>query len=140
MMTMNFSQQIMFIYSHTEPAHLTPRRSPRIQEKVGKFDIFVFELSQDMKVMGHADVLHKVSKDSTIDDITVLLRTYEDNNKFYNPSKGLFWLRKGTKQLVSLKSSDDLQACKDEYKGDIRIACPTVRTSGTVSLYLEASM
>lgn len=93
-----------------------------------------------MKVVGHADVLHKVSKDSTIDDITILLRTYEDSNKLYNPSKGLFWLRKGTKQLVSLKSSEDLQACKDEYNGDIRIACHTVRTSGTFPFYLETSI
>lgn len=85
-----------------------------------------------MKVMGHADILHKVSRDATIDDITILLRTYQDPNKIYNPSKGLFWLRKGSKQLVSLKYADDLQACKDEYKTDIRIACHAVSSSGTL--------
>lgn len=34
----------------------------------------------------------------------------------FNPAKGLYWLRKGKKQLVSLKSPEDLQTCKDEYK------------------------
>ena len=62
-----------------------------------------------MKVLGHADVLHKVCSDSTLEDITVLLKTYEDDKKIYNPAKGLYWLRKGTKQLVSLKSPEDLQ-------------------------------
>ena len=63
-------------------------------------DIYVFEINEDMKVIGHADVLHKVDKDATLDEIIALLRTYKE--KLYDPSKGLFWLRKGSKQLVSL--------------------------------------
>ena len=79
-----------------------------------------------MKVLAHADVLHKVWSDSTLEDITVLLKTYKDDNKLYAPAKGVYWLRKGTKQLVSLKSAEDLQASQDEYKGNLRLACHTV--------------
>lgn len=76
--------------------------------------------------LGHADVLHKVCSDSTIEDIICLLRTYQDDKKMYNPAKGLYWLRKGKEQLVSLKSPEDLQTCKDEYKGNLCLACHTV--------------
>lgn len=93
----------------------------------------MFEINEEMKVIGHADVLHKVGKDVTLDEIIALLRTYKD--KLYDPSKGLFWLKKGSKQLVSLRSSDDLHSCKNEYTGDIRIACQIARSKGTYSLY-----
>ena len=98
------------------------------------------ELGPDLKVLGHADVLHKVSSDSTIEDITCLLRTYEDDKKMFNPAKGLYWLRKGKKQLVSLKSPEDLQTCKDEYKGDLHLACHTVgleKSSGIIAFNLN---
>lgn len=98
------------------------------------------ELGPDLKVLGHADVLHKVSSHSTIEDITCLLRTYEDDKKMFNPAKGLYWLRKGKKQLVSLKSPEDLQTCKDEYKGDLHLACHTVRlekSSGIIAFNLN---
>lgn len=98
------------------------------------------ELGPDLKVLGHADVLHKVSSHSTIEDITCLLRTYEDDKKMFNPAKGLYWLRKGKKQLVSLKSPEDLQTCKDEYKGDFHLACHTVsleKSSGIIAFNLN---
>lgn len=79
-----------------------------------------------MKVSSHADILQKVSSNSTLEDITVLLKTYEDDKKLYTPAKGLYWLQKGTKQLVSLKSEQDLQTCKEFYKGNLRLACHTV--------------
>lgn len=121
---------ICFLY-HTDQNQLTPRRSPTLCVRPA-FDIYVYELGPDSKVLGHADVLHKVSADATLEENTVLLRTYQDEKKMYNPSKGLFWLRKGTKQLVSLKSPEDLQACKNEYKSNLRIACHTVNLqSGT---------
>ena len=43
-----------------------------------------------MKVLGHADVLHKVLSDSTLEGVTVLLKTYKDDNKLYVPAKGLY--------------------------------------------------
>lgn len=100
-------------------------------------------LGPDLKVLGHADVLHKVCSDSSIEDITCLLRTYEDSKKMFNPAKGLYWLRKGKKQLVSLKSKEDLQTCKDEYKGDLHLACHTVsleKSSGIIAFNFNVLM
>ena len=56
--------------------------------------------------------------------------------KMYNPAKGLYWFRKGKKQLVSLKSPEDLQTCKDEYKGNLHLACHKVsleKSSGIIA-------
>ena len=97
------------------------------------------ELGPDLKVLGHADVLHKVCSDSTTEDITCPLRTNEDDKKMFNPAKGLYWLQKGKKQLVSLKSPEDLQTCKDEYKGNLHLACHTVsleKSSGIIAFNL----
>jgi hypothetical protein len=104
----------------------SPRRSPRNKASSSTIDVFVHELSQDLKVSANADVLHKVSSDSSIEEIITMLQTYDSAEKVYIPSKGLYWLRKGSKQIVSLRKAEDLQTCKEEYKGNIRVACHAV--------------
>lgn len=79
------------------------------------------------KISSSAEIIHRVGIDSTVEDIINLL-----NNKSgtcYIP-KGVFWLRKGNKNPVSLKTDEDLQKCKQEYRGtnSIRIACPVVKS------------
>lgn len=55
-----------------------------------------------------------------------------DGSKVFVPTKGLYWLRKGNKQMVQLQTDDDWQSCLKEYtvtKGNIssvRIACAAV--------------
>lgn len=89
------------------------------------------ELSKDMKVSSNSDVLHKVSADSTIQEINTLLKTYSNDEKVYTPSKGLYWLRKGSKQIVSLRNEEDLAKCKEEYKQlCIRLACHAIYLKG----------
>ena len=111
----------------------TPRRSPRARDRT--FDIDVHERGLDMKVSGHADVLHKVCANATLKDITLLLKTDEDDKKLYTPAKGLYWPQKGTKQLVSLKSAEGLQTCKDVYKGNLRLSCYTVSLEKSSGIY-----
>ncbi|KAK3753355.1 hypothetical protein QZH41_018860, partial [Actinostola sp. cb2023] len=115
--------------SNKEEEHhtpVTPRRSPRIANSC--FDIFVYEMAKDMKVCTTANVLHKVSRDASLKEITTLLQTYLDEAIVYTPAKGLYWLRKGAKQPVSLRTEQDLQSCKNEYKGqNIRLACHAIQ-------------
>ena len=115
---------------------ITPRRSPRLTAR-DTFDVYVHELSPDMKVSSESDVLHRVSNNSSLLAIVALLKTYEEEKKMYTPAKGLFWIRKGTKQIVSLRGTEDLEACKLEYKGSksIHLACQAVNLEkGTVFL------
>ena len=117
------------------------RRSPRIAERM--LQIFVYKATQknkQIKVSGSADVLRDVSKQSTVQQLANRLR-FIDGDAVYVPTSGLFWLRKGTKQCVSLKTDDDFMLAINEYTSKnghispINIACFTVdkpTTSGTV--------
>ena len=56
-----------------------------------------------------------------------LLINIQNDAALYVPRKNLIWLRKGSKQPVSLKTDQDLETCKKEYgTGSIRIACEVV--------------
>lgn len=107
----------------------TPRRSPRLLSRnpTSTMDVFVYEMTADKKVLTTSNVLHKVSCDAKLEEITTLLQTYPSDTTIYTPTTGLFWLRKGTKQPVSLSSDQDLDTCKAEYKSQsMRLACRVV--------------
>lgn len=119
-----FYYSILFnlFFSVEANADFTPRKSPRIQAK--GIDIFVHQVNQDLKISTNSDVIHKVRANSSVADVKSLLESYGCTEKVYVPTKGLYWIRKGTKQLVSLRNDEDLATCKQEYtKEGIRIAC-----------------
>lgn len=90
-------------------------------------DIFVYEMSPDKKVLTTSNVLHKVNCDTSLQELITLLKTYDDESLIYTPAQGLYWLRKGGKQPVSLCKEQDLEICKKEYNGkNLRLACCTV--------------
>ena len=77
---------------------------------------------------------------STVQQLANRLRVI-DGDAVYVPTSGLFWLRKGTKQCVSLKTDQDFISAINEYTSKngqispINIACLTVdrpNTSGTI--------
>lgn len=74
-----------------------------------------------------ADTLHNVPCNGTLSDIMLLIVTLDTEN-LYTPKKGLYWLRKGTRQLVALKSDEDLASCRREYghKVPLKIACECI--------------
>lgn len=94
-------------------------------------DVFVFEITVEKKVGSTSNVLHKVSYDISLNELKAVLKTYENNSLVYTPDAGLYWLRKGNKQPVSICNDQDFQACKNEYRGEnVRIACRAVSLSG----------
>ncbi|KAK3753407.1 hypothetical protein QZH41_018357 [Actinostola sp. cb2023] len=107
---------------------MTPRRSPRNSKS--HMDIFVFEAKEvkgKIQVFGAAKTLHKVSRDTTLDEIKVILRSYDDREIVFVPLKGLYWLKKGTKQCVTLKDDSDLEKAKEQYKAsNLCLACATL--------------
>ena len=72
------------------------RRSPRLQAQVA--DIFIYPFVNG-KVLATADTLHNVLCNGTLSNIMLLIVTLGTEN-FYTPKKGLYWLRKGTRQLL----------------------------------------
>ena len=53
------------------------------------------DVKGNIQVFGAAKTLHKVSRDATLDEIKVLLRSYNDKEIVFVPLKGLYWLKKG---------------------------------------------
>lgn len=105
--------------------NLLIRKSPRLQaQKVS--DVFIHPYVNG-KVLPTADTLHNLSHSETLSNIILMIVSLETEN-LYAPKKGLFWLRKGTKQPVALKSDEDLASCRREYglKVPIRIACECI--------------
>ena len=78
----------------------------------------------------HATLI-RVATDVSLVDLKALVRA-QSESVMYTPARGFFSLRKGTKQLVQLKSEEDLQNCKsDKAKGGkpatgIRIVCSSL--------------
>ena len=106
------------------------RKSPRLQalnQKVS--DIFVHPYVNG-KVLQTVDTLHNLSSNESLSDITLRIVSLDTEN-LYTPKKGLYWLRKGTKQLVALKSDEDLASCRREYgqKVPLKIACECIVSS-----------
>lgn len=98
-------------------------------------DVYLFEVTKtakgDPKLSKTLTVLHDVAQDCNVAGLKALIRSHQTGPVIYVPGNGLFWLRKGTKQLVQLKTEADFQNCKQEYncKGklqSIRIACASV--------------
>ena len=58
--------------------------------------------------------LIRVASDVSLVDFKALVRA-QSESIMYTPARGFFWLRKGTKQLMELKSEEDLQNCKSDY-------------------------
>ena len=106
----------LFFFSDT-PAVSTPRRSPRLVRS--RFDSFVHKLeggnrkrSNTAEVIHNVDIHAKLSK--TIDNII---------DPLYVPREGIYWLRKGNKQPVLLKSDKIWKHARRKYgTGSIRIA------------------
>lgn len=108
------------------PAVSTPRRSPRLVQN--RFDIFVHKLEEGTgKISNTAEVMHNVDRSAKLSNIIELLLKIDNEDSLYVPRKGIYWLRKGNKQPVLLKTDEDLETCKKEYgTGSIRIACSVV--------------
>jgi len=130
---------IPFICCHFAELDLSPRRrSPRIASHNNltagspSMDVFVFEATRDMKLSKTSVVLHGFARDCSLSEMKKRLQTMDGSSMVFIPSKGLFWLRKGSKQMVSLSSDEDLKCCIAEYtdtKGNvraIRIACMSI--------------
>ena len=103
----------------------TPRRSPRLVKNI--YNIFLHKVEEGSgKIFSTAEVIHDLSK------IMELLINIQNDAVLYVPRKNLFWLRKGSKQPVSLKTDQGLEMCKKEYgAGSIRIVCEVVYVSSS---------
>ena len=79
-----------------------------------------------------AEVIHDVEKQANLSKIMELLINIQNDAVLYVPRKNLFWLQKGSKQPVSLKTDQGLEMCKKEYgTGSIRIVCEVVYVSSS---------
>ena len=101
---------------------------------LNRFEIFVHKLEEGTgKISNTAELIHAVDRSTKLWKIIELKIDNEDS--LYVPRKGIYWLRKGNKQPVLLKTDEDLETCKKEYgTGSIRIACSVVdvgSSSGT---------
>ena len=66
-----------------------------------------------------------------------MLLKIDNEDILYVPRKGIYWLRKGNKQPVFLKTDEDLETCKKEYgTGSIRIACTVVDVGSSPGTFL----
>lgn len=118
------------------PFHLPLRRSPRFTPR---FDVYLFDVTKNKKgepvLSKTSTILHGVDHDCSLSDLKLLIRAHEDQSgTVYVPATGLFWLRKGTRQMVKLNVQADLENCKNEYNKpklqSIRLACAAVTTAG----------
>ena len=102
---------------------------------LNRFDIFVHKLEEGIgKISNTAEVMHAVDRSAKLSKIIELLLKIDTEDSLYVPSKGIYWLRKGNKQPVLLKTDEDLETCKKEYGTEsLRIACTVAyvgRSSG----------
>lgn len=120
-----YYKDALIFFSDT-PAVSTPRRSPRLVQN--RFDIFVHKLEEGTgKISNTAEVIHNVDRSTKLSTIIELLLKIDNKDSLSVPRKGIYWLRKGNKQPVLLKTDEDLETCKKEYgTGSIRIACTVV--------------
>lgn len=133
---------------------VSPRRSPRVAAAKSlalqdqECEAFIYQLergkSNDKKLSNTSSVLHGIVADQLdLDGLTTMLKTMDTDNssRIFVPSKGLYWIRKGNKQLVALGTDNDLKCCFKEYKDSkghvksIRIACPAISTNNSGITY-----
>ena len=126
---------------------ITPRRSPRLalirststatSVPAAVMDVFVFEVlhakQNEPKISKTSILLQGVNEECTLPVLKEQLRAFDGSQNLFVPASGLFWLRKGSKQMVQLKTEKDLAFCKDEYRdkvkgrvNSIRVACAVV--------------
>ena len=129
---LQYFDALIFFFSDM-PAVSSPRRSPRLVQS--KYDIFVHQLEEGTgKISNTAEVIHNVDKNANLSKIIELLMNIDNDEILYVPKKTIYWLRKGNKQPVLLKTDKDLATCKKEYgTGSIRIACSVVYASNSSS-------
>ena len=80
-------------------------------------DVFLFQIIKTNKGdvrLSKTTTLIRVASDVSLVDFKALVRA-QSESIMYTPAIGFFWLRKGTKQLMELKSEEDLQNCKSDY-------------------------
>lgn len=103
-------------------------------------DIFVFkaeEVRGRINVSGAAKTLHKVDKNSSLEEIKMLLRSYNDKDAVFVPLKGLYWMKKGTKQCVALQSDSDLAKAIEQYGStNLCLACGTLSLQGSSGMFI----
>ena len=98
--------------------------------------------NKQIKVSGSADILRDIPKHTTVQELANRLRVI-DGDTIYVPTSGLFWLRKGTKQCVKLKTNEDFESAPSEYANkngtvsSISIACFTVDRPNTAGTYFH---
>ena len=56
-------------------------------------------------------------------------RAFNGSQNLFVPVSGLFWLRKGSKQMVQLKTEKDLAFCKDEYRDKVKGCVNSIRVA-----------
>ena len=100
------------------------------------------EKNKQIRVSGSADILRDIPKHTTVQELANRLRMV-DGDTVYVPTSGLFWLRKGTKQCVKLKTDEDFESALSEYTNkngtisSISIACFTVDRPSTAGTYFD---
>ncbi|KXJ23339.1 uncharacterized protein LOC110250738 [Exaiptasia diaphana] len=100
------------------------RRSPRLSKKM---DVFLYAVGIDGKVSSSSEIIHNVSTTTTLKELTNLILEHSRDDTIYAPTKGIWWMRKGSKQLVSMKTEEDFHAGAQEYnETNVRIACVTI--------------
>ena len=80
-------------------------------------DVFLFQIIKTNKGdirLSKTTTLIRVATDVSLVDFKALVSA-QSESIMYTPARGFFWLRKGTKQLMELKSEDDLKNCKSDY-------------------------
>ena len=79
-------------------------------------DVFLFKITKPHKgdIRLSKTTLIPVATYISLVDLKALARA-QSESVMYTPVRGFFWFRKGTKQLVELKSEEDLQICKSDY-------------------------
>ena len=94
---------------------------------------------KQIKVSGSADI-HDISKQTTVQELANRRRIIE-RDTVYVPTSGLFWLGKGTKQCVKLKTDEDFECALSEYtnKNGTISSLPVSLLTGQFSYTCEAS-
>lgn len=126
-------------FTEIEYSAISPRRSPRVEarRRECETEAFVFQIetgkNNEAKLSNTSVVLHGLPEQVTLDGLKSMLKTMDSSSStVFVPSNGLFWIRKGKKQLVALTTDDDLRCCFEEYNAKaIRIACAAVSTTGS---------
>ena len=78
----------------------------------------------EQKVSKTSLLLQDLKEGCTLSTLKERLRGLDGSSTLFVPANGLFWLRKGTKQLVQLKTANDFASCKDEYREKSKVEGP----------------